>query len=200
MRMDELLKRVSGLLAEHGLPPEKRKLARDDIYYLSRKGLIAGANARGLEATYPAETADRVAFISLLRHAGLQTPVIRQVMQYMTDDDVIRRVARGEEPLQVMDLMGLPTSKSEPPPRASRGRRERRTAPLGRKPEASESLAEMVASKRSEFGSSPPPSEEWQRIPIGDRVEIGIRGRLRRKQMEQIAILGELLRTIVEER
>jgi hypothetical protein len=122
-------------------------------------------------------------------------------------DETISRIVHGEEELQMVSLMQDAATASKPvsamQKRSVRRRARQFTAPRptpATKTPPNASLSEMVASKRSEFGGGPPPSEEWQRIPIGDRIEIGIRGKLRRRQMEQVAIVGELLRTIVEER
>jgi hypothetical protein len=210
--MDELLDEVARLLENHAdVPVDAGRLRPSDVHYMKRQKLIEGAIGKGPEAKYSRETVYRVAFIRLLRAAGLTNRWIQQVMGYMEEPEhleTIARVARGDEKLEVMDLMGQPIMPPRPrtSSRPTVARRKARRTPTARAllaakeipPEAS--LSEMVTMKRAELGGGPPPSEEWQRIPIGDQIEIGIRGQLRRRQMEQVAIVGELLRTIVEER
>ena len=75
-----------------------------------RQGLLPPARGGGRGSYYDQEHVDRLLFVVKLREkagARLPTSVVRDVLHQLlrgSDPDVVRRVAHGEESLEIADL------------------------------------------------------------------------------------------------
>jgi len=114
------------------------------IRFWIQEGLLPAAEGGGRAAFYTEEHMDRLLFLARLRReVGGRLPIamMRDVLDKLyasADPDVVRRVARGEEPLQILPLPGMASQlyMSAPPPAsdADPAGVKRRTA--GRPPQA----------------------------------------------------------------
>ena len=84
-----------------------------------RQGLLPPARGGGRGSYYDQEHVDRLLFVVKLREkagARLPTSVVRDVLHQLlrsADPDVVRRVAHGEESLEIADLFGAPSSSAD---------------------------------------------------------------------------------------
>ena len=84
-----------------------------------RQGLLPPARGGGRGSYYDQEHVDRLLFVVKLREkagARLPTSVVRDVLHQLlrsADPDVVRRVAHGEESLEIADLFGAPSSSGD---------------------------------------------------------------------------------------
>lgn len=84
-----------------------------------RQGLLPPARGGGRGSYYDQEHVDRLLFVVKLREkagARLPTSVVRDVLHQLlrsADPNVVRRVAHGEESLEIADLFGAPSSSAD---------------------------------------------------------------------------------------
>ena len=190
-----------------------------------QRGLVPRPSKRGRGATYPPEALDRVRAIRrLMRDPGLGLDEIRRLF-FRLDDEMIRRIADGVEPVVAMEVasaspapeefeaLGSPIKACASPPdepddlpRLSFSWRSRalRSETLRDSVGGADSfdallnaLQSLTADRRVHPGSR---AEEWIRVRVTPDLEIGVRGPLLgargRAQLEEIADhLRELLMT-----
>ena len=83
------------------------------IRFWIQEGLLPAAEGGGRAAFYTQEHMDRLLFLARLRReASVRLPIamMRDVLDRLyasSDPDVVRRVAHGEEPLQILPLPGM---------------------------------------------------------------------------------------------
>lgn len=188
-----------------------------------QRGLVPRPSKRGRGATYPPAALDRVRAIRrLMRDPGLGLDEIRRLF-FRLDDDMIRRIGNGEEPVVAMEVAsrsdGLdisarigspilgcaaPSEDSDESARFARKSVTMRWSATESPPGGAESfdallsaLQSLTADRRVHRGSR---AEEWIRVRVTPDLEIGVRGPLLgargRAQLEEIADqLRELLST-----
>ena len=165
-----------------------------------KERVLPPARGGGRGAFYGQEHMDRLLFIKRLREqTGTRLPLamIRSVLDrlYASDDpDVVRRMAHGEEPLQVaglidpsydepraMNVQMVSESPLEPPDMWA-------PMPVSEPTEAEEARAAKPRSRRR------PAHEPWTSIRIQDDLEL----RLRSDDPERVAWLARLARELRE--
>ena len=168
-----------------------------------RQGLPPPARGGGRGSYYDQEHVDRLGFVVQLRKkagARLPTSVIRDVLHQLlggSDPDVVRRVARGEEPLEVADLFGAFDSRPDSGAPASTTVMRSQASMRFEEPddEAVDDPSEFLA-KASIARSmrAPPPSSEprWTTIQIREDLEL----RLASDDPERVAWLARIARRL----
>ena len=159
-----------------------------------RQGLLPPARGGGRGSYYDQEHVDRLLFVVKLREkagARLPTSVIRDVLHQLlrgADPDVVRRVAHGEEPLEIADLFGAPSSSPEAffeAPMASMKMSSRR-------PAQHEEDSCLVLSQEEPVTSPPPAEPRWTTIQLRDDLEL----RLASDDPERVAWLARIARRL----
>jgi DNA-binding transcriptional MerR regulator len=165
-----------------------------------KERVLPPARGGGRGAFYGQEHMDRLLFIKRLREqTGTRLPLamIRSVLErlYASDDpDVVRRVAHGEEPLQVAGLIDPSYDEhvaasidmmSESPPEAPKAWASMSMSML-EPPEAEVELAATAPSRRH------PAHDPWTSIRIQDDLEL----RLRSDDPDRVAWLARLARKL----
>lgn len=160
------------------------------IRFWIQEGLLPAAEGGGRAAFYTQEHMDRLLFLMRLRQqAGGRLPIamMRDVLERLyagKDPDVVRRVAHGEEPLEIMPLPGT-TARSivtEPPSLFSHA-----APPEPAKPDKS--------SKRSSRSNV---EANWTTIQVRDDLELRMRS-VEPGRVAWLAGLARRLRTWLEE-
>lgn len=162
-----------------------------------RQGLLPPARGGGRGSYYDQEHVDRLLFVVRLRQkagARLPTSVVRDVLHQLlggADPDVVRRVAHGEESLEIADLFGAPGGSAEAfgaAPMASASRVSRSM----RRPADDEEERCLVLSQE-ELVPAPPRSEpRWTTIQLREDLEL----RLASDDPERVAWLARIARRL----
>jgi DNA-binding transcriptional MerR regulator len=158
-----------------------------------RNGLLPPARGGGRGSYYDEEHVDRLLFVVKLREkAGARLPssVVRDVLHQLLrgpDPDVVRRVAHGEESLEIADLFGAPSSSVEVLANPARMSMSMDLVPR----------AFDDADEDSEFSAlsmaSPPRSEpRWTTIQLREDLEL----RLASDDPERVAWLARIARQL----
>ena len=163
-------------------------LSTNDFYYFSKSELLE-KKGQGPKTTYAPGTAERVVFIELLRrNHKLSIPAIKMALRDVdrfVDSETIARVAKGEEELILLGFS--PQGRAE-----ARPGRSLHSVPAG------ESPADYLRQARNKFKPEVKETESFQRVPLTKNVELNIRGSLTPDQLRQLAIIGELIKTILD--
>lgn len=162
-----------------------------------RQGLLPPARGGGRGSYYDEEHVDRLLFVVKLREkagARLPTSVVRDVLHQLlrgSDPDVVRRVAHGEESLEIADLFGAPSSSLDAfdaapmAPAASVSRSMRRPA--------DDEEQRCLVLGQDELVPAPPPAEpRWTTIQLREDLEL----RLASDDPERVAWLARIARRL----
>lgn len=161
---------------------EHKDLSTNDFYYFSKSKLLE-KEGKGPRTSYHSGSAERIVFVELLRRRyNLPLPAIKKALEFV-EPETIARVARGEEELV---LLGTP-------PRERAPARLSVSSPLE---PIQESPAEYLRRARKDLNPELKRSETFQRIPLTKDIELNIRGSLTAEQLRQLAIIGELIKSI----
>ena len=189
-----------GITLEHlaSISGEKPRTIRSWI----REGLLPPARGGGRGSYYDQEHVDRLLFVVKLREkAGARLPmaVVRDVLDQLlggSDPDVVRRVAHGEESLEIADLFGAPSS---PPPAAPMVSRSVQSAK--RRPADDEDLV-LYSEELIEPPPPPPPpprpaprpraKRRWTTMQLRDDLEL----RLASDDPDRVAWLARIARRL----
>ena len=164
-----------------------------------RQGLLPPARGGGRGSYYDQEHVDRLGFVVQLRKkagARLPTSVIRDVLHQLlggSDPDVVRRVARGEEPLEVADLFGA--FDSRPDSGAPASTTVMRSQASMRFEEPDDDPPEFLAKAsiaRSMRAPPPSPEPRWTTIQIREDLEL----RLASDDPDRVAWLARIARRL----
>ena len=174
---------------------EQSGLAERTIRFFIKEELLHSANRKGRKARYPAENRVRLELLQILRES-MTLSEIKALFDRLGDKAIVsllekRRAAfatggeaSGSVRDYIRDLRGGGTERST--------RLPARPAPL------SVSLSSPVESDESQIRGRPA-KESWQRVRIGDDVEIHVRSGRSRQQSRQINQLIEHARTLLLE-
>ena len=173
-----------------------------------RQGLLPPARGGGRGSYYDQEHVDRLGFVVQLRKkagARLPTSVIRDVLHQLlggADPDVVRRVARGEEPLEVADLFGAfdgrASSAAQPPMQSMRSQASVRFEELDDDELGQEELDGASHRVASSYVPSAPSGSQrrgeprWTTIQIREDLEL----RLASDDPERVAWLARIARRL----
>ena len=165
-----------------------------------RQGLLPPARGGGRGSYYDQEHVDRLLFVVKLREkagARLPTSVVRDVLHRLlrgSDPDVVRRVAHGEESLEIADLFGAPSSSAElfdPAPMASSSMASMRSMSMRRPAEDEEERGLVLG--QEELVPEPPPAEpRWTTIQLREDLEL----RMASDDPERVAWLARIARRL----
>lgn len=162
-----------------------------------RQGLLPPARGGGRGSYYDQEHVDRLLFVVKLREkagARLPTSVVRDVLHQLlrgSDPDVVRRVAHGEESLEIADLFGGGSASSEvlDPPVS----RSMRFYPAAQNDEAHYRVFAQEELIEDPSPETPPRSEpRWTTIQLRDDLEL----RLASDDPERVAWLARVARRL----
>jgi DNA-binding transcriptional MerR regulator len=174
---------------------EQSGLAERTIRFFIKEELLHPANRKGPKARYPTENRVRLELVQILQES-MTLSEIKALFDQLGDEAIqslleTRRAAGatgGEASGSVRDYIrglrggGGQQSTTRPPT----------PAPI------SSSLSSLVESQDSQSRSRPA-KESWQRIRIGDDVEIHVRSGRSRQQSRQINQLIEHARSLLSE-
>ncbi|MAD34744.1 MAG: hypothetical protein CMJ88_13450 [Planctomycetes bacterium] len=153
-----------------------------------RQGLLPPARGGGRASYYDDEHLDRLLFVVALRKkagARLPTSVVRDVLHQLlrgSDPDVVRRVGRGEESLEIADLFGAPEAFSVAPMASM-------SAPA---PADDEVVRYMELSQEEPIDAPPRPEPRWTTIQLREDLEL----RLASDDPERVARLARIARRL----
>lgn len=170
-----------------------------------RQGLLPPARGGGRGSYYDQEHVDRLLFVVKLREkAGARLPasVVRDVLHQLlrgADPDVVRRVAHGEEPLEIADMFGAASGPPSGPAEASKA--ASRTSSW-RMRSMSRHVAEDVPEDgdqhalilgQEELVAAPPQAEpRWTTIQLREDLEL----RMASDDPERVAWLARIARRL----
>lgn len=165
-----------------------------------RQGLLPPARGGGRGSYYDQEHADRLLFVVKLREkagARLPTSVVRDVLHQLlrgSDPDVVRRVAHGEESLEIADLFGAPSSSADaidPAPMASASMAPMPSRSM-RRPVDDEEERCLVLSQEELVPTPPRAEPRWTTIQLREDLEL----RLASDDPERVAWLARIARRL----
>lgn len=194
MSIGEVTEEVTERLRNYGLmESQSAKFEARTFHYYRSRGLLPEPEGSGPKARYPEAVLDIIVFVRRLQkeRPDLSLEDVAGILPSIPEETV-RSVARGKEPLVVRPI---------DPPRASSLRRsvvgpearyDTNAGPLS-------SPAEYIQRAKAEFEPNlHRKSEKFHRIPLTEDVELNVRRQLGEKQLRQLAIIGELIKTILD--
>jgi len=153
--------------------------------------------------TYPKSVRDTLVFVSMLREemkrnrTRLSLEGIRQVLKELASS--VEAVADGLEPL-VLSGTHLGDIKKVSQVKAQ----GEESVQSNTKNVESTSAQDYIRQNKATFLSSeaashtPPPIDQWQTVTLGNDVELRIRGNYSQQKLDQLALLGQFVDSILK--
>ena len=213
LSIHEVLAEVNARLRAYGLiQDESQELTRRTFQYYRSRDLLPDPEGVGPKARYPWSVLHRVVAIRRLQkeRPELSLDMIATILAAISEKTIMA-VAAGKEPLVIGDVemreallssageFGGDEAGDEQNPFGRAGMTGDDLEPpdvrLARSSARAKYARRMSAPKKL---ASRADSETFQRIPLTDDVELNVRRRLSRKQLEQLGIIGELIKSILK--
>lgn len=196
------------------LVQQSRLSERNVRYYLYELKLRSEEGGKGRQR-YTKPIRDKLVFIGMLREQAkkhrirLSVEGIRQILEDAASS--IEAVADGLEPLEIFDAAESDSNKIREKIDEVKARGEE-VMPINmshiENKVATRSAKEYIRQHKDEFmsGSSPRASaqkgsvdNEWKSLRLGGNVRLRVRGNYSQKTMDQLALLGPLVESILKE-
>lgn len=180
-------------------------LSQRTVRYYLQEVVGTGTGSKGRKAVYPRTTLDRLRVVELLKERAptLRLSEVKEILASL-GDEMTARVAGREEPLDIVDVRSDSTGNRSvfmgsvvtPGKRSSEVHAVQMSRPPAPEPRTARDYIDAV---KDSFREHSRKGRSWTTIRLADDVELRVRKRLSEGQREQLALLGKLIGSIVDE-